>query len=712
MGKPDLTIGMAVYDDLDGLYFTVQGINIYHPEVRDKIEILVLDNNPDSEHGQAVADFLGWIKNARYFPYAEWKSTAVRDVLFAEAASDYVLCIDSHVLLLPGTIARLIDFYKQNVYCGDLLQGPMMYDSLDDLPPATHFDHEWRSHMLGVWGADPRGSDPDAPPFEIQMQGLGAFACRKDAWLGFNRLFRGFGGEEWYIHQKFRDAGKKAICLPFLRWTHRFRRPAGTRYRLQLEDRVYNYFVGHLELDADVTPIFEHFGKDLGPERCTELCEQAKKDLLLQPLRIRNLAPEIPIVTCLMLANNTSVMHLNEAVESFHRQYYQARELVIFNDGPNVIVCDHPLVKVINYPEGLSSIDECVKTALPACNGEIICLWDSHGIELPWRISSDLEMLGQDRDFWQTGNFWKGDADGMALRPSGLEEFSACNYTFRRSWLAENLLSDSRPVDHIEWAKMSTIVRDAQYAGGYEPAIIETGWRMNYATLASTVAVDLSNRAEQDRPLPTFLVVCDIVSWAQEAIENLNRIGGLEIILLDNGSTNPDMLQFLGDCSYEVVKLKKRLDQSKIWDTKIHRTTDGPFLAVHSFFDLSSLPASTPAALCGALNTLGVARCGVSVVFDDLPAHHPCRDDIAERETKHWKCRDGDYFVAEVGFAFWAGRSDKLSERSEGWYTPQRRLCPPYVVKYRPWYLDFDGVLPQDVAYYLEHAGASNVGAA
>ena len=704
MSKPSLSVCMAVYDDLDGLYFTVQAINLFHPEVRDRIEILVLDNNPESEHGRAVEDFLKNIKNARYFPYDGWQSTAVRDVLFDEAESDYVLCVDSHVLILPGVLARLIDYYSQNVHSGDLLQGPMLFDDYD-LPPATHFDHIWQKMMLGVWGFDERGSDPNYPPFEIQMQGLGLFSCRKDAWLGFNRLFRGFGGEEWYIHEKFRRAGKKTLCLPFMRWTHRFRRPDGAGYALNLDDRVYNYFVGHMELDADVAPVYEHF-EAMGSVRLDQLCELARRDLLLAPLRLRNSAPEIPIVTCLMMVNNVSQMHLNEAVESFHRQYYQARELVIFNDGPNILECDHPLVRIINYPDGLSSLDERVRMALPACNGDIICLWDSHGIELPWRISVDVEMVDSGFEFWRPANFWRGEADGMTLRLSNYEEFAVSNCAFRRGWLVDNSLNDTVPVEHLELTRVSTIARDAQYVGHSDPIAIETGWRLGYDSLASDASVRALNAEDHNKPLPTFLAVCDIVLWAELAIENLIRIGGLEIILVDNASTNPRMIEFLNNIEYEVIKLEKRVNQSEVWSTGICRSVDGLFLAVHSFFDLSDLPVGTPGALNGVLDTIGVSRCGVSVVFDDLPEHNPCGTDIADKEKKNWGKKDGDCYNAVAGFAFTIGRSDQLSARFDHLHTPQRRLCPPYVVRYLPWYLNLEDIdsIPEDALYYLEHA--------
>jgi hypothetical protein len=165
--------------------------------------------------------------------------------------------VDCHVLFEPGSIRRLLDFFKAGKDEGNLLQGPLIYDDLVSV--STHFNPVWRSKMWGTWATDERGKNRNAEPFEIPMQGLGAFACRRLSWPGFNPFFRGFGGEEGYIHEKFRLAGKKTLCLPFLRWLHRFGRPAGVPYPLIVEDRIINYFLGHLELGIDCQPIFDHF---------------------------------------------------------------------------------------------------------------------------------------------------------------------------------------------------------------------------------------------------------------------------------------------------------------------------------------------------------------------------------------------------------------------------------------------------------------------
>jgi hypothetical protein len=264
----DLTIGMATYNDFDGVYFTVQALRLYQD--LDRTELLVVDNY-GCEHTRKLVQ--GWA-GGRYLRATEVVGTAApRELVFRQARGRAVLCCDSHVLFAPGVIARLKQFYRDHPDCRDLLQGPMLYD--DGRLVATHFEPRWREQMWGTWASDPRGDDPDGEPFEIPMQGLGAFSCRKAAWLGFHPQFRGFGGEEGYIHEKFRQAGRRCLCLPWLRWMHRFGRPAGVHYPLTVDDKLRNYLLGHAELGLDPAPVLEHFSGYLPEDRVSAIAGQA-----------------------------------------------------------------------------------------------------------------------------------------------------------------------------------------------------------------------------------------------------------------------------------------------------------------------------------------------------------------------------------------------------------------------------------------------------
>ena len=257
MGK--LTIGTCVYDDYEGLYFTIQSLRLHHKEVLDRLEFVIINNNPKSAQGREIRKFVDWLKEpVTYVEFDGFSATSLRDKIFGLANTEYVLVLDCHVLLDPGSLKKLLDFYDAGKDHQNLLQGPLIYDDMKNV--STHFNlDKWGSDMWGVWDTDKRGKDPNNKPFEIPAQGLGLFTCRKDSWLGFNKKFRGFGGEEGYIHEKYRLAGRKAVCLPFLRWLHRFGRPAGVPYRPTKEDRFRNYMIGFQEIGKDTNEIIERF---------------------------------------------------------------------------------------------------------------------------------------------------------------------------------------------------------------------------------------------------------------------------------------------------------------------------------------------------------------------------------------------------------------------------------------------------------------------
>lgn len=271
-----LTIGMVTYDDYDGVYFTIQAIRLYHPEIVQEIEFVVVDNHPEGPCASDLKALENWVPDYRYIPFSRLPGTAVRDVVFREANAEFVLCVDCHVMFAPGSLRKLLEYFQVHPDAPDLLQGPLIYDDLSTF--STHMDRTWSAGMYGVWGSDQRANDPAAPPFEIGLQGLGVFACRKAAWPGLNPRLRGFGGEEGYLHEKFRRAGGRALCLPFLRWLHRFGRPMGVPYVNTWEDRIRNYMIISAELGQDPSPALEHFrthiGRDTADRVISSVCAE------------------------------------------------------------------------------------------------------------------------------------------------------------------------------------------------------------------------------------------------------------------------------------------------------------------------------------------------------------------------------------------------------------------------------------------------------
>ena len=307
---PWLTVAMATHTDFYGVDATLFGLKMYHDLTG--VEILVLDNAPDNPEGKEVKSLC---QNAgvRYETFTDSQGTTqTREKLFELANGELVLVMDCHVFLQAGAIAKLREFWT-NASEDDkklLYTGPLLYDNL--VNTSTHFECEWRDGMLGVWATAWRNKEgqlmvgksidntlhmkvlntkgpwmkSDVPwgghekvllergwtvagysddiAFEVPAQGLGMFLSSKKEWLGFNPNFRNFGGEECYIHEKYLQAGRKTVCLPFMKWRHRFGRPGGPKYPLSTEAKIRNYLLGHMELGLPVSDVENHFVGTLG----------------------------------------------------------------------------------------------------------------------------------------------------------------------------------------------------------------------------------------------------------------------------------------------------------------------------------------------------------------------------------------------------------------------------------------------------------------
>jgi glycosyltransferase involved in cell wall biosynthesis len=409
-----LTIGMATFDDFDGVYFTLQALRLYQD--LDDTELLVVDNFGCA----ATKEFVeSWAKG-RYVLAKDVSGTAApRDRVFREASGDAVLCCDSHVLFTPGVIARLKAYYRSNPDCVDLLQGPLVYDDATSI--STHFDPTWRDQMWGTWATDPQGEDPEAEPFDIPMQGLGAFSCRRSVWPGFNPAFRGFGGEEGYIHEKFRQRGGRSLCLPWMRWMHRFGRPKGVPYPLTVEDKLRNYLIGHSELGLNLTPVLDHFAEHLPPDRIRAIVDEAiPKPPAPAVVKIEKpgLVPsdDLPLISCICPTYNRCPGHqhlLEEAIESFLRQTYPNKELIVLNDCPGqTLTCNAPGVRVVNAPERYRTLGEKLNAAVRLSGGKFIARWDDDDISLPWRLSLSVKQIG-DADYFNAIHYWFLDGNGF-----------------------------------------------------------------------------------------------------------------------------------------------------------------------------------------------------------------------------------------------------------------------------------------------------------
>lgn len=329
-----------------------------------KINFLVVENDPQSKHAQQLKGLAQNIPNIKIVDYTEKTGTsAARNKIIEEATTTFVLVMDCHVMLCPvvNTLDRLFSFIEYNPKTNDLYSGPLVYDTMQHF--STHFNDTWGASMWGQWGSAwqctceeynfavqkdendkavfvdletqekinkcvycdrefPKetsfyghekplaangysrvGSGDHQQPIKIFAQGLGLFLTRKNAWLKFNEHCVGFGGEECYIHTKYRQNGRHCYNLPFLKWLHRFGRPDGVQYILTLENKIKNYVLEFLELGLDLSPVKQHLviENNFDENKYNEIYYECKKIYEINKNADTQIANEIEILKSRLL---------------------------------------------------------------------------------------------------------------------------------------------------------------------------------------------------------------------------------------------------------------------------------------------------------------------------------------------------------------------------------------------------------------------------
>lgn len=122
------------------------------------------------------------------------------------------------------------------------------------------------------------------------------------------------------------------------------------------------------------------------------------------------------LVSCLCPTYNRAPasQHLvEEAIASFLRQDYPAKELIVLNDTPGqVLRFEHPQVRIVNTVFRCSTLGEKRNLLASLAAGPLLCPWDDDDISLPWRLSRSVALLGE-ADYYNPHCYWFLDGQGL-----------------------------------------------------------------------------------------------------------------------------------------------------------------------------------------------------------------------------------------------------------------------------------------------------------
>jgi len=182
----------------------------------------------------------------------------------------------------------------------------------------------------------------------------------------------------------------------------------------------------------------------------------------------------------------------------------------------------------------------------------------------------------------------------------------------------------------------------------------------------------------------------------------INWFSDLKIIILDNDSTYPPLLEYYKEIDAEVVFMGKNYGHTVLYQWKGHLNFPERYF-LYSDSDVvprEDCPKDLVEYLLNAKKTYpGARKIGVALEINDLPETE-LRNEIISWESKFWKQKYDDFFIADVDTTL--AIYDNTTCHSHG-ISNSLRTNYPYVARHLPWYTK---VLSYEDRYYIKNADA------
>ncbi|HPH65331.1 MAG TPA: glycosyltransferase family 2 protein [Kofleriaceae bacterium] len=183
-----------------------------------------------------------------------------------------------------------------------------------------------------------------------------------------------------------------------------------------------------------------------------------------------------------------------------------------------------------------------------------------------------------------------------------------------------------------------------------------------------------------------------LIAWLERA--NLRRI-----VLIDNDSTYPPLVEYLATTRYQVLRLRSNVGHKAPWvSLAIAGIAGGAWFIVT---DPDVIPdPDCPLDVVQKMHALlikypGVCKVGMSLAIDDLPEHYHLKDAVISWESRYWEDEvEPDVFRADVDTTF------ALYRPNTGYMVkPALRIAGAYVARHTPWYADSSNLSDEELFY-------------
>lgn len=202
--------------------------------------------------------------------------------------------------------------------------------------------------------------------------------------------------------------------------------------------------------------------------------------------------------------------------------------------------------------------------------------------------------------------------------------------------------------------------------------------------------------------IPIFVISYNRLSYLKVMIERLERLGKTNIIIIDNASTYPPLLEYYKQIPYKVIKMEQNEGHMVFWnnpkfedyrknfyivsDPDIEIIDECPQDFIKIFFEyLKKYPF--------------VRKVGFSLKIDDLPEQSILGKEVQKWERRYYKAKvdGGKLFYAAIDTTFALYVPDQLAKKLK--FYSAFRTAYPYQARHLPWYKLKTNITDEDIFY-------------
>ena len=205
--------------------------------------------------------------------------------------------------------------------------------------------------------------------------------------------------------------------------------------------------------------------------------------------------------------------------------------------------------------------------------------------------------------------------------------------------------------------------------------------------------------------MKALIIAFNRLTMLRNLADELNK-AGLEVVIIDNNSTYPPLLEWYSETKYEVVRLNYNGGHQILWNDLSYLITEKYYIVTDHDLDISGLPADWVDVLRSGLDLFpNVIKSGLSLKIDDLPENEYTKE-VIKWESKYWQreLKNG-FYLSEIDTTLaMYDKTRNFGKLPNDRFFSAVRSDNPYTAVHVPWYLTKESLADDEEEQYYQNS--------